>query len=130
MPKFGEKSTAQLETCDTRLQRIFNEVIKTRDCAIIQGHRSAKEQNDAFDKGTSTLRYPHSKHNVYPSIAVDVAPYPINWGDVGSFYIFAGYVMRVADELGIRIRFGGDWDSDGMTHDQDFNDLVHFELVD
>ena len=41
---------------------------------------------------------------------------------------FAGYVQGVAEQLGIKIRWGGDWDSDFDFKDQTFNDLVHFEL--
>ena len=36
--------------------------------------------------------------------------------------------MRVAQDLDIPIRWGGDWDSDNNLNDQNFMDLVHFEL--
>ena len=42
----------------------------------------------------------------------------------------AGYIQATADKLGIKIRWGGDWDSDGDLDDQTFMDLGHFELVD
>ena len=32
--------------------------------------------------------------------------------------------------LGVRLRWGGDWDSDLEVDDNDFDDLPHFELVD
>jgi len=63
------------------------------------------------------------------SLAVDVVPYPINWNDLPRFYMFVGYVKRIADELGITIRCGADWDMDGWSKDQKFHDLPHFELV-
>jgi peptidoglycan L-alanyl-D-glutamate endopeptidase CwlK len=75
MPKFSRISKKRLETCDIRLQNIFNEVVKTYDCSILCGYRTKQEQNNAFNKGRSKLKYPHSKHNKYPSKAVDVAPY-------------------------------------------------------
>ena len=72
-------------------------------------------------------------------MAVDAAPYPVNWGDQGSlrqrqkaiarFYEFAGYVLAVADQQRLQLRWGGDWDMDGDFLDQRFDDLVHFELV-
>jgi len=37
--------------------------------------------------------------------------------------------MGVASQMGIKIRWGGDWDSDGSVCDNKFNDLVHFELA-
>lgn len=129
MPSFSQTSKDRLRTCDEKLQVLFNEVVKTWDCSILCGRRSKEDQNKAYEEGKSKLRYPESKHNLLPSKAVDVAPYPIDWNDLGSFYMFAGYVKRVAENLGIRVRYGGDWDGDKKTADQTFNDLPHFELM-
>lgn len=129
MPAFGKSSRARLETCHPDLQRLFQEVVKTFDCSILCGERGEDEQNQAYYTGKSKLKYPESKHNTSPSIAVDVAPYPIDWDDLGRFYLFAGYVFRVAEELGIKVRYGGDWDGDKRTTDQKFNDLPHWELI-
>jgi len=30
--------------------------------------------------------------------------------------------------MGLKIRWGGDWDMDTQTKDNKFDDLVHFEL--
>lgn len=134
MPNFGLISTARLNTCDHRLQHVLREVVIHRDCIILCGNRGEEEQNRAFREGNSTKQWPDSKHNKLPSEAVDVAPYwplspHVHWNDVEHFYWFAGYVVRVADEMGIRLRWGGDWDSDGDFHDQRFMDLVHFEVL-
>lgn len=130
MPEFGKKSREQLDTCDPRLVRLFNEVVKKWDCTVIQGKRTETEQANLVARGASqTLR---SKH-VYPiearSLAVDVAPYPVKWHDINRFYAFAGFVIGVAWSLGFKIRWGGDWDSDRDFSDQKFNDLVHFEIL-
>ena len=45
MPKFGSKSRERLATCDERLQKVFNEVIKHVDCSILEGHRIAERQD-------------------------------------------------------------------------------------
>ncbi len=37
-------------------------------------------------------------------------------------------MQQAAKDLKIEIRWGGDWDRDGDTTDQTFNDLVHWEL--
>ena len=37
-------------------------------------------------------------------------------------------IRGIAKQMGINIRFGGDWDSDGDTKDNNFDDLVHVEL--
>ena len=57
-----------------------------------------------------------------------LAPYPIDWNDKERFYFFAGYVKGIASQMGIELRWGGDWDSDNQLHDQTFMDLPHFEL--
>ena len=128
MPKFGRKSKEILSTCDERLQEILNEVIKYYDFSVLSGYRNANEQNELFRKGYSKKQYPDSKHNSSPSIAVDVAPYPINWKDTRRFDILAGYIMMCAEGKEINLRWGGDWDMDKDVHDQVFNDLGHMEL--
>ena len=129
MAHFSQQSLIKLRSTHSDLQRLFLEVVKTFDCTVLCGHRNQTDQNKAFKEGKSKLQYPMSKHNMYPSAAVDVASYPLNWEDTARFYYFAGYVMRVADEMGFQIRWGGDWDKDKKMNDQSFNDLVHFELI-
>jgi len=75
------------------------------------------------------LKYPTSKHNTYPSLAVDVMPYPIDWRDLYRIYYFVGYARGVANQMGIPIRCGADWDGDFNLKDQNFHDLPHFELL-
>jgi hypothetical protein len=128
MPKFGKRSKENLATTHPDLQELFNEVIKHFDCSIICGHRGIKEQNEAYSKGLSKLKYPLSKHNKRPSKAVDVVPYPIDWGDKKRMYYFAGVVKGIAIKMGINIRWGGDWDSDTEIKDNSFIDLPHYEI--
>jgi len=133
MPKFGSKSMSNLSTCHPDLQRLFNEVIKEYDCTVMCGFRSKEDQDKAVQEGRSKVHWPNGKHNSNPSLAVDVAPWfstppNVRWNDTNKFYHFAGYVQAVADQLGISIRWGGDWDGDGELHDQTFFDLPHFEL--
>ena len=138
MPSFGARSLSRLETCHQDLQRLFNVVIQRRDCTVLCGVRTKQEQDDAVAGGFSKVSWPNSKHNIKNdwelSHAIDVAPYfpdrpHVRWDDLKSFYLFVGYVKGVADDLGIRIRCGADWDSDGDTQDQTFHDLPHFELI-
>lgn len=128
MPNFGRRSVHQLRTCDLWLQRLFERVVINYDCAVLIGHRGEEPQHQAFLSGKSEKDWPDGEHNTYPSKAVDVAPWPIDWENTKRFYHFAGYVLGVAEVLAIPIRWGGDWDRDYDLDDQDFNDLVHFEL--
>jgi len=129
MPAFGNTSKNNLEESHPLLQELFNEVIKTFDCSIIQGFRNEEEQNQAYQDKKTTLQFPDSKHNETPSLAVDVCPYPIDWANRDRFHYFAGFVKGVAARLGISVRWGGDWDNDTETKDNNFDDLPHFELV-
>lgn len=121
MPNFSTSSAAKLLTCDHRLQQVFNEVIRYADCSILCGHRGKLEQDAAYAKGTSKLRWPESAHNVSPSRAVDVAPYPVVWDNVQRFKEFAVVVKEVAARQGVRLRWGGDFES--------WKDFPHWELV-
>lgn len=129
MFKFGTRSRNNLSEAHLDLQKVFNEVIKIYDCSVIEGMRSRDEQDKLYAAGKSKLLWPQSKHNLAPSQAVDVIPYPIDWNDARRFTYLAGIVKGVASQLGIVIRWGGDWDSDNNFKDQTFNDLPHFELV-
>ncbi len=129
MNQFSEKSKAKLYTCHKALQALFNEVIKHYDCTVLAGHRSNEEQAELYKQGKSKKMAGESKHNLTPSMAVDVAPYPVDWDDAKRFYHFVGFVKGVASQMGIELRTGADWDNDNDLNDQQFNDLVHFELV-
>lgn len=133
MPEFSLKSNDKLNTCHSLLQELFREVIKDDDCTIIEGHRGKARQNQLYQAGDSKVQWPDGKHNAMPSEAVDAGPYfpgkGIPWNESAQFYFFAGKVIAKARELGIKLRWGGDWDRDNDVKDQRFNDLVHFELL-
>jgi peptidoglycan L-alanyl-D-glutamate endopeptidase CwlK len=126
MAKFGKKSREQLSTCEKDLQMLFNEIVRTFDCTVTQGHRTVEEQEKLYKEGKTKVKF--GRHNHKPSIAVDVTPYPVDYSNIDRHYYFGGYVLGVASEMGIDIRWGGDWDGDKETKDQTFNDLVHFEI--
>lgn len=130
MYSFGKASKARLETCHPDLQRLMNEVIKLYDFSVLEGHRSLETQQKYYRDNKSKLDGVNkkSKHQSSPSLAVDIAPYPIDWTR-DRFYFLAGLVFAKADELGIKIRWGGDWDNDKDFKDQSFDDLPHFELL-
>ena len=130
MPKFGKKSKKELATCDQRLQDVFNEVIKYIDCSVTQGHRGEDEQNKYFNEGKSKVKYPDGRHNAIPSNAVDCTPYPVDFDDLERQALFAGFVLGTARAMGIKLRWGNDWNMDFNTKDTGFRDYPHFELVD
>ena len=135
MPAYGTVSRERLDTCHPDLQMIMEEVIVGIDIAIICGHRNESAQRTAYEQNKSQVTWPDSKHNSYPSRAVDIALYPIDWDDIGAFHIMVGWVLCVAEKLyregtiTHRIRSGADWNGNLRTNDNSFDDLGHFELI-
>ena len=128
MPKFGKRSKNALSSCDERLIKVFDEVIKTVDCSVLEGHRGQSKQDKYYEEGKSKVKYPSGRHNKLPSMAVDVAPYPIDWDDRERFHLFAGFVLGIAKSMGINLRWGGDWNQNFEVDDNKFDDFPHFEL--
>ena len=129
MPRFGKKSQERLHTCHSDLIRLFGIVVVHFDCTILEGHRGKENQNRYYKEGKSKIQWPDGKHNNYPSEAVDVIAYPIEWDNIERNYYFAGFVMGLAKSMGISLRCGADWDMDTFVKDQTFHDIVHFELT-
>ena len=128
MPRFGKKSLKQLETCHANLRKVFVEVVKTVDCSVLEGHRGKDRQDALYKEGKTKVRYPHGRHNEFLSRAADVVPYPINWSDRERFHLFAGFVLGTAKQMGISLRWGGDWNINWFVDDNKFDDFPHFEL--
>ena len=133
MPSFSSRSQERLDTCHPDLVALFTEVIKHYDCTVLEGSRSQERQRELVRTGKSKTM--NSKHLTSPSLACDVVPYPIDWSRLGQERMrhFAGFVFGVASQLGLAIRWGGDWSGDAMLtrdglRDQSFMDLPHYEL--
>ena len=129
---YSDSSMEKLGTCDPRLQAVFTRAADFWDIKIIEGHRSVERQKALFLTGATNIDgvRKKGKHNYSPSRAIDVAPLPLDWRDVQRFYQFGWAIVGLAHSMGVMLRWGGDWDADGDTQDQLFNDLVHFEVVD
>jgi len=88
-------------------------------CKLICGYRGEQEQNDAFMRGNSKLKYPMSKHNKLPSEAIDLIPLPVDWNDLDHFKTFCTLVIQCANELGLNVV------SFGLKYKWDY---PHFQL--
>lgn len=131
MYRFGKRSLEKINTLQPELQRILHRAMSYQimDFTVVWGYRGKEVQEEAYAVGNSTKPWPKSKHNQFPSLAVDVAPWPINWRDELSFARLAGIINAAASEESISIRWGGDWDNDGSSADQSLMDLGHVELT-
>ena len=129
---YSDSSSQAIGSCVEPLQRIFLALAQDGwDISAFWGHRGEDDQNDAFTSGRSKACWPKSKHNKVLSEAIDAGPWipgvgVPGYGDVPNddaiWIIFAGAVMAKAQELGIKLRWGGLF--------KNLKDLGHFELID
>lgn len=124
MPKFGKKSQERLRGVNSELVNVLFELVKIMDVTIIEGVRSQERQDRLVAEGKSKTKF--SKH--ITGRAVDLAGYPIDWEDRDRFHYMGGMLRGIAHQMGVKVRWGGDWDGDGETRDNNFDDLVHIEL--
>jgi peptidoglycan L-alanyl-D-glutamate endopeptidase CwlK len=127
MPKFSKRSTKELDTVHIVLQRLLKRVIERTDFTVLCGHRGQAAQDAAYAEGKSKLKFPFSRHNVSPSMAVDVAPWPIDFKDMQRFRELAEIMkeewslMAESERMRYRLEHGGDW----LT----FADWAHWQIV-
>lgn len=117
----GKVSLQRLSTCEHELISWVKEVAAgvdrgeckgVKDITVLCGHRGQAAQNQAFKDGTSKKMWPDSEHNYFPSKAVDIAPYPVDWTKKGlpAFKALRTYALSVADRMGLRLRvISWDW---------------------
>ena len=131
---WSAKSRRRLNTCDSRLVELLTAALHHPDCpfdvTIVEGHRSNERQAELYAQGrtapgpkVTNAKPGQSKHNSFPSAAVDAAPCdrrgdPL-WDDKDRFDAWGAHVKRVADEEGLPVRWGGDFS---------WYDGAHFEL--
>ena len=126
------RSLACLATCDPRLQVIAAEAIKRIPFTVICGHRSAADQQKAYDAGLSKAKPGLSKHNLTPSHAFDFIPQPFtdaDWKAIGRFREVARVLCAVAAEMKTAARWGGTWSNNVDGPLGHLVDADHFETV-
>ena len=131
--KYGKKSKLILSGADLSLQEIFNFAIKLGliDISILESHRDKATQNKLFKQGKSKVKWPDGKHNKKPSMAVDACPFVNGKAsfDYNHCIFLAGIICTIGKFFGYSVRWGGNWDNDGEPiSDQDFQDLIHYEI--
>jgi peptidoglycan L-alanyl-D-glutamate endopeptidase CwlK len=121
--RYSQRSLAKLNTCHPDLQLLMQEALADPECpcdiTIVEGHRNQERQDRMVEEGKSQLRWPHSRHNLMPSMAVDVVAYRnggADWSweayDILLPHLRDTWARLVADELvtgQYAIEFGADW---------------------
>ena len=130
---FGHTSTTHLLTCHPDLQDVARAalLVSPIDFAITCGHRNKFEQDKCCAEGKSKAPWPTSKHNFTPARAFDFCPViggNLAWKDIEAFKTVAHEILMVGDRLGVRLRWGGDWNMNSVEDDT-WYDRPHIEMT-
>lgn len=125
----GKVSEANLRGVRPALVSVVRRAIELTsvDFRVIEGVRTEERQRQLVRNGASqTLNSRHITGH-----AVDCAPLVngvIPWNDQSKFKAVSDAMFQAAKELGVKIRWGGDWNENGRSNDEKFYDGPHFEL--
>lgn len=135
---FGETSREKLNEVDPDMRRVATLALSwgIMDFTVYEGRRSKACQDRFCTLGKSRVKWPDGAHNVKNpedlAHAFDIAPVingQISWAKTHCVAL-SGIILAAAAVLGVRLRWGGNWDMDGEPiTDQDFQDLVHYERI-
>lgn len=131
--RFGSASTRKLEGVHPDLVSVCHRALgyAQMDFSVVQGVRTLEEQSRLYAQGrtqpgpivTWTMNSNHLPKRDNYGYAVDIAPYiegRIDWDNHANFDFLATLMFRAAMEEGVRIGWGGHWQS---------KDRPHFELL-
>lgn len=127
--KLSKASEDKLSSVKPQLQKVIRKAFETMpfDVVVLEGIRTKQRQEELYYKKPPATKTLNSKH--LTGDAIDLAPYPIDWDDTKRFNLMAKHVLASAMVLGVKVRWGGDWNMDGNSKDEKFYDGPHFELI-
>lgn len=129
------RSEKNLVGVDEQLAKVVRKVAESHDILVIEGLRTPERQADLYAQGrtkpgpiiTWTLKSKHLEGK-----AVDVVLLKngtVDWTDSKSFVDIGKIMLDTAKELGVKLRWGYDWDGDGVLQEKGETDGPHFELI-
>lgn len=129
MYKFGKRSLSCQVGVHPDLVRVVNKAMSLQimDFTIYYGVRTPEEQEKLYQQGrttpgpivTWTKNSYHLAQDDGYGHAMDIAPYPVDWGNSLRFARLAGIIQACAVLEGVDIEWGGIWKN---------RDLPHFQL--
>lgn len=138
----GQRSLSRLDGVHPDMVRVVKRAAAMatadEDFTVLEGVRTPERQRDLYAQGrtkpgkvvTWTLKSNHFRNaRTGFGHAVDLAPFPIDWNNVGRFDRLANLMFRAASIEGVAIRWGADWDRDGKARERGESDSPHFELA-
>ena len=120
---YSQRSLTRLNSCHPDLIVLMMEALADPECpcdiTILEGYRDETRQNLMLAEGRSQLPWPKSRHNQFPSWAVDIAPYidgAVSW-DWEHYWDLAAHIKTVWQRLKMdekvtnlyELEWGGDW---------------------
>jgi peptidoglycan L-alanyl-D-glutamate endopeptidase CwlK len=135
----GPKSLAKLDGVHPDLVRVVKRAIAItrQDFVVLEGIRTPARQAELYAQGrtkpgpkvTWTMTSNHFRKADGYGHAVDLCPFPVDWNTPSKFDAIADAMEAAADELGVAIRWGANWDGDGKRREAKETDSPHFELA-
>ena len=135
--KFSKLSESRLQGVKLKLASVVRRALEicAVDFMVVEGLRTIERQRELYAQGrtkpgpkvTWTL---HSKH--LEGNAVDLAPFvngKVDWNNPKNFDAIAKAMLQASRELSVPIRWGADWDMDGIPREKGETDSPHFELA-
>lgn len=139
MYKLGTRSLQRLQGVHPDLVRVVKRAIEiaTQDFSVLEGVRTKARQAELYAQGrttpgdivTWTMKSPHIPGQDGLGRAVDLIPTPLDWKNTAAFDAISKAMFAAAKELGVSIRWGADWDQDGVPRERGESDSPHFELA-
>ena len=152
----SKKSSDRLAGVHPDLVAIVRHAIghSAQDFSVLEGVRSAEQCYTNWGKGRTMsqckaagvpvgyarptdakvtwlknpLNSKHCKHGDGFGHAVDLVPYPVDFNSHQKYAAIAIAMRDAAKALGVKMRWGGDWDGDGVQEKGEY-DWGHFELI-
>ena len=98
----------RLMDVDTKLINLVKEFSMYEDVIVLCGYRGEKEQTEAFNKGNSKAKWPKSKHNKKPSLAIDIGPTldsgkSVPWNQLDKWVTFCEAFEAFAHRKGVKL---------------------------
>lgn len=125
------KSSARLATCHEDIQKVVLKLLEVMPIGVTCGHRGKDEQDRLYLEKKTQVLFPASRHNSYPAMAVDLVPIvngSYDFNNREQLCYMAGMAMGIAYSLGIKLRWGGDWNQNNLVADNKFDDYYHLEI--
>lgn len=136
--RFGSRSENNFRGVNDKLVKVARLAlhISNVDFSVIEGVRTVERQRELFAQGRSapgqivtwTMHSKHIDGNAIDLLPINPATGRGDWNFREGFQEVRDAMFAAADHLDIAIRWGADWNGNGVDHERGESDTPHFEL--